>query len=100
MPSPTRTSSIADGTIADVGTGLDGDEQVDITGLTVLPGFFDCHVHVMASGIDLARRLQRPFSYQFYEAAATSRPPWTAASRPCGMLAAPTSACSEPSRTA
>ena len=60
---------ISDGKIVDVGIGLDGDEQVDISGLTVLPGFFDCHVHVMVSGIDLVRRLQRPFSYQFFQAA-------------------------------
>jgi imidazolonepropionase-like amidohydrolase len=55
--------------IADVGIGLDGDEQVDVSGRTLLPGFFDCHVHVMVSGIDLLRRLQRPFSYQFFQAA-------------------------------
>lgn len=60
---------MSDGRIVDVGIGLDGDEQVDVSGLTVLPGFFDCHVHVMISGIDLLRRLQRPFSYQFFEAA-------------------------------
>jgi imidazolonepropionase-like amidohydrolase len=60
---------ISDGKIIDVGIGLEGDEQVDIRGLTVLPGFFDCHVHVMVSGIDLVRRLQRPFSYQFFQAA-------------------------------
>jgi imidazolonepropionase-like amidohydrolase len=60
---------LSEGRIADVGTGLDGDEQVDVSGLTLLPGFFDCHVHVMVSGIDLVRRLQRPFSYQFFEAA-------------------------------
>jgi imidazolonepropionase-like amidohydrolase len=71
---------IADGTIADVGSGLDGDDQVDISGLTVLPGFFDCHVHVMLSGIDLARRLQWPFSYQFFEAAAN-----LAATLDCGI---------------
>jgi imidazolonepropionase-like amidohydrolase len=60
---------IQEGRIADVGIGLDGDEQVDASGLTLLPGFFDCHVHVMVSGIDLLRRLQRPFSYQFFQAA-------------------------------
>ena len=60
---------ISDGKIVNVGPGLDGDEQVDVSGLTILPGFFDCHVHVMASGIDLVRRLQRPFSYQFFQAA-------------------------------
>ena len=60
---------ISDGRIVDVGIGLDGDEQVDVSGLTLTPGFFDCHVHVMFSGIDLVRRLQRPFSYAFFEAA-------------------------------
>jgi imidazolonepropionase-like amidohydrolase len=60
---------IAGGRIAEVGIGLDGDEQVDVSGLTLLPGFFDCHVHVMVSGIDLIRRLQRPFSYPFFQAA-------------------------------
>jgi imidazolonepropionase-like amidohydrolase len=64
---------IEDGRILDVGQGLDGDEQVDMSGLTLLPGMFDCHVHVMTSGIDLLRRLQRPFSYQFFEAAANLR---------------------------
>ena len=37
---------IEDGRILDVGQGLDGDEQVDVSGLTLLPGLFDCHVHV------------------------------------------------------
>jgi imidazolonepropionase-like amidohydrolase len=60
---------ISDGRIADVGISLDGDEQVDVSGMTLLPGFFDCHVHVMVSGVDLVRRLQRPFSYQFFQAA-------------------------------
>jgi imidazolonepropionase-like amidohydrolase len=60
---------IEEGRIVDVGIGLDGDEQVDVSGRTLLPGFFDCHVHVMVSGIDLLRRLQRPFSYQFFQAA-------------------------------
>jgi imidazolonepropionase-like amidohydrolase len=59
---------ISGGQIIDVGTGLDGDEQVDVSGLTLLPGLFDCHVHVMVSGIDLVQRLQRPFSYQFFQA--------------------------------
>jgi len=60
---------VADGTIVDVGPGLDGDVVVDVTGMTVLPGFFDCHVHVTASGVDVLDRLNRPFSYQFYAAA-------------------------------
>jgi imidazolonepropionase-like amidohydrolase len=55
--------------VADVGLGLDGDEAIDVTGKTVLPGLIDCHVHVTASGVDVMQRLTRPFSYQFYEAA-------------------------------
>ncbi len=64
---------IEDGLILEVGQGLDGDEQVDMSGLTLLPGLFDCHVHVTSSGVDLMRRLQRPFSYQFFEAAENLR---------------------------
>jgi imidazolonepropionase-like amidohydrolase len=60
---------LADGRIQEVGPGLDGDVGVDVSGRTVLPGFFDCHVHVTASGPDVMARLNRPFSYQFYAAA-------------------------------
>ncbi len=61
------------GRIHDVGPGLDGDVAVDVSGATVLPGFFDCHVHVTASGVDVMRRLTEPFSYQFYAAARNLR---------------------------
>jgi imidazolonepropionase-like amidohydrolase len=64
---------IEDGRILDIGSGLDGDEQADMSGLTLLPGMFDCHVHVTMSGIDMVRRLQRPFSYQFFQAAENLR---------------------------
>jgi imidazolonepropionase-like amidohydrolase len=60
---------VSDGRIVDVGVGLDGDEGVDCTGRAVLPGLFDCHVHVTMNGVDTMRRLARPFSYQFFEAA-------------------------------
>jgi len=59
---------VEDGRVVEVGPGLDGDEEVDCTGATVLPGLFDCHVHVMISGVDTLRQLQTPFSYPFYEA--------------------------------
>ena len=56
--------------IVDVGIGLDGDEAVDCTGTVLLPGWFDCHVHVAFSGsVGITERVQKPFSYQFYEAA-------------------------------
>ncbi|MGY1844919.1 amidohydrolase family protein [Modestobacter sp. SYSU DS0875] len=64
---------VQDGRIVEVGTGLDGDEVVDCTGATVLPGLFDCHVHVMISGVDTLRHLQTPFSYGFFEAAQNLR---------------------------
>jgi imidazolonepropionase-like amidohydrolase len=54
--------------IVDVGPGLDGDESVDVTGRTLLPGLFDCHTHVVFSHIDLWKLIQQPFSYRFYEA--------------------------------
>ena len=60
--------AVVDGRIVEVGSGLDGDEAVDCSGATVFPGFFDCHVHVMVSGVDTLRQLQTPFSYPFYEA--------------------------------
>jgi len=59
---------VEDGRIAAVGSGLDGDEQVDVSGRTLLPGLFDCHVHMMITHIDMWKVLQRPFSYMFYEA--------------------------------
>lgn len=61
--------AVEDGRIVDIGTRLDGDEAVDVVGRTILPGLFDCHTHVCVSYIDLWRIAQRPFSYQFYEAA-------------------------------
>jgi len=69
--SPIADGDVAfeDGRIVEVGTGLDGDDGVDVAGCTLLPGLFDCHVHVTVSGTDFLRRLQRPFSYPFYEAA-------------------------------
>jgi len=60
---------VVDGAIADVGSGLDGDEHIDLAGRTLLPGLFDCHVHVQFRDIDMWRLVQQPFSYQFYEAA-------------------------------
>ena len=36
----------------------DADQAVDLTGRTMLPGLFDCHVHVIFSGIDILRDLQ------------------------------------------
>jgi imidazolonepropionase-like amidohydrolase len=66
--------AIEDERIVGVGTGLDGDASVDCAGLTLLPGLFDCHVHMTFSGdLDVLRGLQRGFSYQFFEAARNLR---------------------------
>ena len=61
--------AVENGVIVGVGPGLDGDEAVDVSGRTVLPGLFDCHVHVAFSHVDLWRQVQTPFSLRFYEAA-------------------------------
>jgi imidazolonepropionase-like amidohydrolase len=60
--------AVEDGRIVDVGTGLDGDEAIDATGATLLPGLFDCHTHVTVSGVDLLKSLNTPFSLPFYQA--------------------------------
>ena len=65
--------AVEDGRIVAIGTGLDGDSAVDVTGRTVFPGFFDCHVHVVFSHVDLWRAAQTPFSYRFFEAARNLR---------------------------
>lgn len=61
--------AIEDGRITDVGPRLDGDERVDVSGKTLLPGLFDCHTHLVVSHIDMWRTLQTPFSYRFFQAA-------------------------------
>jgi imidazolonepropionase-like amidohydrolase len=60
--------AVEDGLIAEVGVGLDGDEQVDVSGSTLLPGLFDTHVHVMFGHLDMWKHIQTPFSYRFYDA--------------------------------
>jgi imidazolonepropionase-like amidohydrolase len=60
---------VENGRIVDVGSGLDGDEAVDAAGRTILPGLFDCHVHVVLGTIDTWEIVNQPFSYRFYLAA-------------------------------
>ncbi len=66
-PSPADVV-VEDGRIVDVGTGLDGDVAVDCTGRTILPGLFDCHVHLLMDGLDPLWWRRRPFSLAYYEA--------------------------------
>jgi imidazolonepropionase-like amidohydrolase len=59
--------AIEDGRVVGVGSGLDGDDEVDATGCTLLPGLFDCHVHLMSRYDDDELTVaHRPFSYAFY----------------------------------
>ena len=39
-----------DGRIADVGTGLSGDTDLDASGCVVSPGFVDLHTHLREPG--------------------------------------------------
>lgn len=71
-PSPADVAVEA-GRIVDVGPRLDGDDAVDATGKTILPGLFDCHVHVGFDTIDVWKLVNRPFSYNFYVAARNLR---------------------------
>ncbi|MDP8955998.1 MAG: amidohydrolase family protein [Actinomycetota bacterium] len=61
--------AIEDGRITEIGTGLDGDRSIDVSGRCLLPGLFDCHTHPLYTDVDVMRMLQSPFSYRFYEAA-------------------------------
>jgi imidazolonepropionase-like amidohydrolase len=60
--------AVVDGRIEEVGVGLDGDEQIDVGGSTLLPRLFDTHVHVMFGHVDFWKLMQEPFSYRFYDA--------------------------------
>ncbi len=72
-PPATADVVVSDGRIVAVGPGLDGDEVVDCTGATVLPGLVDCHVHLLFAGVHPLKTLQTPFSYPYYEAVGNLR---------------------------
>ncbi len=61
--------------IVEVGPGLDGDEAVDVTGMALLPGLFDCHIHLAMryEDFDEARVLNEPFSLRFFRMAENLR---------------------------
>ena len=88
--------AVEDGRIVAVGSGLDGDEAVDVEGRTILPGLFDCHVHVTVSDVDLWAAVQQPFSRQFYEAGRNLGRRSGPGSRVSGTPAAPTSGSRRP----
>ncbi len=86
--------AIEDGRIVEVGAGLDGDEAIDCSGKALLPGLFDCHVHIAFryEDFDEYRVMQEPFSMPFYRAARTCGSPSRGASPPSGTPPAPTRA--------
>jgi len=59
---------IEDGHIVEVGSGLDGEDGLDCAGKALLPGLFDCHVHLgfRYEDFDEYARMQEPFSLGFY----------------------------------
>ncbi|NCG23320.1 MAG: amidohydrolase family protein [Actinobacteria bacterium] len=59
---------VENGRITEIGVGLSGDVEVDVSGKTIFPGFFDCHVHLTMTTIDTVERLNTPLSYRFYQA--------------------------------
>ena len=67
---PVASGDVAfeDGRIVDVGPGLDGDDGIDVSGCALLPGLFDCHIHVAFRYEDLDELavMHRPFSYGFF----------------------------------
>jgi imidazolonepropionase-like amidohydrolase len=66
---------IEDGLIRDVGPGLDGDEVIEVAGMTLMPGLFDTHVHVafIHEDLDELRAMYQPFSYRFFRVPETLR---------------------------
>ncbi|HEY9290990.1 MAG TPA: amidohydrolase family protein [Microlunatus sp.] len=58
---------------AEIGPGLAGQERFagatvhDLTGKTLLPGLFDCHVHVMISTAGATDQFTKPYSLPYYE---------------------------------
>jgi dihydroorotase len=49
---------VADGAVVDVGSGLDGDEELDAGGCVVAPGFVDLHVHLREPGHEEAETVE------------------------------------------
>jgi len=67
--------AIEDGRIVEVGPGLDGDDAIECAGKALLPGLFDCHVHVAMryEDFDEVRVMNEPFSLPFFRIAETLR---------------------------
>ncbi|WP_210602473.1 metal-dependent hydrolase family protein [Brevibacterium oceani] len=73
--SGTRDVVIDSGRVASVtedgqGSHDAGDDFVDCTGKTIIPGVIDCHVHLTSSGAASTSNFHDPFSLQFYNSVA------------------------------
>jgi imidazolonepropionase-like amidohydrolase len=66
---------IGNGRVIDVGHGLDGDDVVDCAGKALLPGLFDCHVHIASryEDFDEYAVMQEPFSLPFFRSVGNLR---------------------------
>ena len=91
---------IEGGRVVEVGPGLDGDVGVDCAGKAVLPGLFDCHVHLSMryEDFDEYARMQEPFSLPFFRMGENLRTTIALGSRPSATPRAPTRACVPRSR--
>ena len=49
---------IADGQIAEIGSGLTADEVIDAAGQIMLPGFVDLHTHLREPGREYAEDIE------------------------------------------
>jgi imidazolonepropionase-like amidohydrolase len=69
-PAASADVLIEDGKIIGVASQLDGDDGIDVSGKWLIPGLFDCHTHVMVGPelMDVARRVNTPFSTRFFDA--------------------------------
>lgn len=53
--------------IGDFGSENQFDKVIDATGLYLLPGMIDCHVHVMINKYNMMEHMNTPFSLNFYK---------------------------------
>jgi imidazolonepropionase-like amidohydrolase len=59
--------AIEDGLVTELGDGLVGDERIDVTGSTLVPGLIDCHAHMAFADGDTLRGEHLP-SYRLLRA--------------------------------
>jgi imidazolonepropionase-like amidohydrolase len=67
--------SVVEGVVSEVGAGLNGGgtRSLDGTGLWLMPGVFDCHLHMTMSSMDPLKCLRTPISQWALQAGAIAR---------------------------